>query len=165
MKVRNLTGKETDIYNSWLEAESETVGEIKMEENIFAKLNERKMSEVKSGIDWLIKSYEENKHELEEYRAQTRNDTIIKEKNAQIAELEAKLHEYEVKEWDIVDFGFSEKELKEARSWTEEHYKNSGHRGGAAGGNFSYIIIPTGLGIIKEVKCSCGASHTIQDLM
>lgn len=135
-----------------------------MEKNIFAKLNERKISEIKADIDWLFKSYEENKRELEEYRAQTRNDTIIKEKNEQIAKLEAKLHEYEVKEWDMVDFGFSEEELKEAGTWVEEHYKTSGHRG-AAGGNFSYIIIPTGLGIIKEVKCSCGASHTIQDLM
>ena len=136
-----------------------------MERNIFAKLNERKISEVKADIGWLPESYEENKRELEEYRAQTRNDTIIKEKNEQIVKLEAKLHEYEVKEWDIVNFGFSEEELKEAETWAEEHYKTSGHRGGAAGGNFSYIIIPTGLGIIKEVKCSCGASHTIQDLM
>lgn len=136
-----------------------------MERNIFAKLNERKISEVKADIGWLLESYEENKRELEEYRAQTRNDTIIKEKNEQIVKLEAKLHEYEVKEWDIVNFGFSEEELKEAETWAEEHYKTSGHRGGAAGGNFSYIIIPTGLGIIKEVKCSCGASHTIQDLM
>lgn len=136
-----------------------------MERNIFAKLNERKISEVKADIGWLLESYEENKRELEEYRAQTRNDTIIKEKNEQIVKLEAKLHEYEVKEWDIVNFGFSEEELKEAETWAEEYYKTSGHRGGAAGGNFSYIIIPTGLGIIKEVKCSCGASHTIQDLM
>lgn len=136
-----------------------------MEKNIFAKLNERKISEIKTGIEWLLESYEENKRELEEYRAQTRNDTIIKEKNEQIVKLEAKLHEYEMKEWDIVNFGFSEEELKEAGTWAEEHYKNSGHRGGAAGGNFSYIIIPTGLGIIKEVKCSCGATHTIQDLM
>ena len=52
-----------------------------MEKNIFAKLNERKISEIKAGIDWLLESYEENKRELEEYRAQTRNDTIIKEKN------------------------------------------------------------------------------------
>lgn len=136
-----------------------------MEKKIFAKLNERKISEIKADIDWLLESYEENKRELEEYRAQTRNDTIIKEKNEQIVKLEAKLHEYEVKEWDMVDFGFSEEELKEAGAWAEEHYKTSGHHGGAAGGNFSYIIIPTGLGIIKEVKCSCGATHTIQDLM
>ena len=131
-----------------------------MERNIFAKLNERKISEVKADIGWLLESYEENKRELEEYRAQTRNDTIIKEKNEQIVKLEAKLHEYEVKEWDIVNFGFSEEELKEAETCAEEHYKTSGHRGGAVGGNFSYIIIPTGLGIIKEVKCS--AAHHIQ---
>ena len=136
-----------------------------MERNIFAKLNERKISEVKADIDWLLESYEQNKRKFEEYRAQTRNDTIIKEKNEQIAKLEAKLHEYEMKEWDIVEFGFSEEELKEAGTWVEKYYKTSGHHGGAADGNFSYIIIPTGLGIIKEVKCSCGASHTIQDLV
>lgn len=80
-----------------------------MERNIFAKLNERKISEVKADIDWLLESYEENKRKFEEYRAQTRNDTIIKEKNEQIAKLEAKLHEYEMKEWDIVEFGFQKK--------------------------------------------------------
>lgn len=40
-----------------------------MERNIFAKLNERKISEVKADIDWLLESYEENKRKLEEYRA------------------------------------------------------------------------------------------------
>ena len=38
-----------------------------MEKNIFAKLNERKISEIKAGIDWLLESYEENKRELEKY--------------------------------------------------------------------------------------------------
>lgn len=38
-----------------------------MKKNIFAKVNERKISEIKAGIDWLLESYEENKRELEEY--------------------------------------------------------------------------------------------------
>lgn len=112
-----------------------------MEKNIFAKLNERKISEIKAGIDWLLESYEENKRELEEYRAQTRNDTIIKEKDEQIVKLEAKLHEYEMKEWDMVDFGFSEEELKEAGTWAEEHYKTSGHHGGAARQVETFLIL------------------------
>lgn len=137
-----------------------------MDKVIFELKNDKqKYEDMLQHIDWFVKQFEDNKRELDEYRAGTRENEIIKKKDEQIAKFETKLHEYELKKWDIINFGFSEEELNEAGKWIEEHYKNSGHRGGAAGGNFSYIIIPTGLGIIKEVKCSCGASHTIQDLI
>lgn len=137
-----------------------------MENVIFnMQSDQKKYENTLQCIDWLIKQYEENKRELEEYRADTRESEIIKEKDEQIAELRKELREYQNKEFLVSEFGFSEEEMAEADKWTEEHYKETKHCGGAAGGNFSYIIIPTGLGIIKEVKCSCGASHTIQDLM
>ena len=137
-----------------------------MENVIFNLRNEKqKYEDTVQHIDWLIKQYDENKRELEAYRAGTRENEIIKKKDEQSTELHKKLREYQSKEFLVSEFGFSEEELAEAGKWTEEHYKETKHRGGAAGGNFSYIIIPTGLGIIKEVKCSCGASHTIQDLM
>lgn len=111
------------------------------------KNDEQKFEDAKQHIDWLFKDYEAMRKEVMAFREGTCHDEIIQKKEARIEALEKELRE----------FGFSEEEMAEAGKWTEQHYKETKHRGGAAGGNFSYIIIPTGLGIIKEVKCSCGA--------
>ena len=137
-----------------------------MDKVIFGlKNDEQKFEDTKQYIDWLLTEYEAMRKEVMAFREGTRHDEIIKQKNGQIEALRDELNKYRHKEFITREFGFSEEELAEAGKWTEQHYKETKHRGGAAGGNFSYIIIPTGLGIIKEVKCSCGASHTIQDLM
>lgn len=137
-----------------------------MDKVIFGlKNDEQKFEDTKQHVDWLFTEYEDMRKEVMAFREGTRHDEIIKKKDEQIAELRKRIHEYQSKEFLVSEFGFSEEEMAEAGKWIEEHYKESKHRGGAAGGNFSYIIIPTGLGIIKEVKCSCGASHTIQDLL
>lgn len=137
-----------------------------MDKVIFGlKNDEQKFEDTKQHIDWLFKDYEAMRKEVMAFREGTRHDEIIQKKEARIEALEKELREYRSKEFLVREFGFSEEEMAEAGKWTEQHYKETKHRGGAAGGNFSYTIIPTGLGIIKEVKCSCGASHTIQDLM
>ena len=137
-----------------------------MDKVIFGlKNDEQKFEDTKQYIDWLLTEYEAMRKEVMAFREGTRHDEIIKKKDGQIEALRDELNKYRHKEFITREFGFSEEELAEAGKWTEQHYKETKHRGGAAGGNFSYTIIPTGLGIIKEVKCSCGASHTIQDLM
>lgn len=137
-----------------------------MDKVIFGlKNDEQKFEDTKQHIDWLLTEYEAMRKEVMAFREGTRHDEIIKKKDGQIEALRDELNKYRHKEFIISEFGFSEEELAEAGKWTEQHYKETKHRGGAAGGNFSYTIIPTGIGIIKEVKCSCGASHTIQDLM
>lgn len=137
-----------------------------MDKVIFGLKNDKqKIEDTKQHLEWFIQQFDKDRAELEEYREGTRHDEIIKKKDEQIAELHRQLRKYQDKEFLVSEFGFSEEEMADASKWTEKHYKESKHSGGAAGGNFSYIIIPTGLGIIKEVKCSCGASHTIQDLM
>lgn len=137
-----------------------------MENVIFNLRNDKqKYEDTLQHIDWFVKQFEDNQRELDAYRAGTRENEIIKKKDEQIAELRKELRTYQSKEFLVSEFGFSEEEMAEADKWTNEHYEKTKHSGGVSGGNFSYIIIPTGLGIIKEVKCSCGASHTIQDLM
>lgn len=137
-----------------------------MDKVIFGLKNDKqKIEDTKQHLEWFIQQFDKDRAELEQYREGTRHDEIIKKKDEQIKELRRELDEYQHKEFITSEFGFSEEEMAEAGKWTEQHYKETKHHGGAAGGNFSYTIIPTGLGIIKEVKCSCGASHTIQDLM
>ena len=129
------------------------------------KPDQEKFQLTVSHLNWLVEQYQKNKEELDEYRAGTKENKIINEKNEQIDKLEYEIRDLKSKEFDYIDFGFDENELKRARKWERQHIEETGHRGGCSGGNFSYIITPTGLGVIKEVKCTCGASYTIQDLM
>lgn len=129
------------------------------------KNDEQKFEDTKQHIDWLFTKYEAMKKEVMTFREGTRHDEIIKKKDEQIDELRQELREYQDKEFLVSEFGFSEEEMAEANKWTKQHYNETKHYGGASGGNFSYVIIPTGLGIIKKVECSCGASHIIQDLL
>lgn len=129
------------------------------------KPDQEKFQLTVSHLNWLVEQYQKNKEELDEYRAGTKENKIINEKNEQINKLEYEIRDLRSKELDYIDFGFDEDELKRARKWERQHLEEAGHGVGCSGGNFSYIITPTGLGIIKEVKCICGASYTIQDLM
>lgn len=65
--------------------------------------------------------------------------------------------------------GFSiTKEEKEAiTKWKMEHIKNkhnNNHYAGAIGGRFSYTFIPTSIGTIGTIKCSCGEEFTFQEI-
>ena len=85
------------------------------------------------------------RNRLEPYEQGTRDNQIIQE-------LKKELQEYKKKEYNTTVFNFTPEEIERGCKWCSEHPC----RGGAAGGNFTWKIIPTGLGIIKEIKCSCG---------
>lgn len=59
-----------------------------------------------------------------------------------------------------IKFEFNKKESKRIKKWSMNHDcskldENNLHKS-AIGGRLTYIFIPTGIGIIKKVKCSCG---------
>lgn len=58
------------------------------------------------------------------------------------------------------DFNFSGEDFEKGTKWCISHYKtvHSIGYGGVSGGNFTWSITPTGIGVIKNVKCSCGES-------
>lgn len=70
-------------------------------------------------------------------------------------------------------FLISEKEWNAIEKWQNEHDTNV-HRldsldkklsaGGAIGGRYSYHFVPTSIGTIGTVKCSCGTEFTFQEL-
>lgn len=37
-------------------------------------------------------------------------------------------------------------------------------RGGCIGGTYTYEFVPTGIGTVGTVKCSCGAAFKFQDI-
>jgi hypothetical protein len=65
-----------------------------------------------------------------------------------------------------MEFLLSKGQSEEAKKWMEEH-KNQGctqEKSGAAGGTYSYMFTPTGLGIVEEVKCNlCNEQFTLTD--
>lgn len=71
-------------------------------------------------------------------------------------------------------FPISEKEQKNIKEWMDKHdkevhgchsAKNKLRRGGCIGGTYTYEFIPTSIGTIGTVKCSCGAEFTFQDMV
>lgn len=71
-------------------------------------------------------------------------------------------------------FPISEEEQKSIREWVDKHDKEVHHArtlgdklklGGCCGGGYSYHFVPTSIGTIGTVKCSCGAEFTFQDLV
>lgn len=61
-------------------------------------------------------------------------------------------------------FPISESEEKAIKKWQIEHEKN--HKGGhgAIGGKYTYEFIPTSIGTVGTIKCSCGEKFTFQEL-
>ena len=70
---------------------------------------------------------------------------------------------------DVIKFELSETESEAARAFIKEHkdccMKKLGKRFfSSIGGEFTYTIIPTGLGLCTRIQCnSCGASKDITD--
>lgn len=64
-------------------------------------------------------------------------------------------------------FGINQKEHDAIRAWMKEHEKNF-HGGnsyrGAIGGGYSYEFIPTSIGTIGNIRCSCGEQYCFREL-
>lgn len=65
-------------------------------------------------------------------------------------------------------FGITEEENKTIKEWTKNH--NAKKHGsetvyyGSIGGGMTYIFIPTSVGTVCKVKCSCGEEFCFRDL-
>ena len=69
-------------------------------------------------------------------------------------------------------FEITNEETENINQWKIKHEeKKHGRKNskemfltGAGGGNYTYMFVPTGIGIIGSVKCSCGAEYCFRDL-
>lgn len=64
-------------------------------------------------------------------------------------------------------FSITEEENKAISEWMENHIKekhNGNSYAGAIGGNFTYKFIPTSIGTIGEIQCSCGEKFCFAEL-
>lgn len=72
-------------------------------------------------------------------------------------------------------FPISEREWKAVKTWMDQHDREAHSLdsdddstlvtyGSAIGGNYKYEFIPTSIGVIGTVYCSCGASFQFQEV-
>lgn len=49
-------------------------------------------------------------------------------------------------------------------NWIKSHESEHGGDHGCCGGKYSYIFIPTSIGVFASVKCSCGAKYDFSEV-
>lgn len=85
-------------------------------------------------------------------------DKIIKKLKEEVSNLQSELR---------LSFNVSEKEWIKIKEWKKKHEQER-HEGnkyhGTIGGNYTYEFIPTSLGIIGSIRCSCGEEFTFQNI-
>lgn len=134
------------------------------------------VGDVNKTIDTFV---EDIKHELQgkdiriEYlEKQNQELRDEKYKDNELSRMESELKT--MKEDYYRGFPISEEEQKSIREWMDKHDEEVHHArtlgdklklGGCCGGRYSYHFVPTSIGTIGTVKCSCGAEFTFQDLV
>lgn len=64
-------------------------------------------------------------------------------------------------------FSITPEEQELIKVWKNQHIQEDHHGdsyAGAIGGNWTYQFTPTSIGVIGEIKCSCGKKFTFRDL-
>ena len=70
-------------------------------------------------------------------------------------------------------FSITKQELEQINEWKRQHEEEAHNivtpedklkAHGAIGGRYSYVFIPTSIGTIGIIKCSCGAEFTFQEI-
>lgn len=69
-------------------------------------------------------------------------------------------------------FEITNEEAEDINHWKIKHEEKKHNRkkskemflAGAGGGNYTYVFVPTGLGVIGSIRCSCGAEYCFRDL-
>lgn len=134
------------------------------------------VGDVNKAIDTFV---EDIKHELQgkdiriaylEKQNQELRDEKYKDNELSRMESELKI----MKEDYYRGFPISQEEQKSIREWMDKHDEEVHHchtitdkikRGGCIGGTYKYEFIPTSIGTVGTVKCSCGAAFTFQDMV
>lgn len=139
-----------------------------------------KLVQVKSNED-LLKAIstvlEEKDKEIERLTAENEDMKSEYYKDEQILKMQQKIDEMKEKvnvlrKSSMRGFPISEEEEKKIAEWQKKHLKKKHwdkehdcpKSAGAIGGRFSYHFIPTSIGVIGEVKCSCGKKFCFQEL-
>lgn len=120
------------------------------------------LDEVKETIQELVKINNRLQNENKKLKDEHYKDKKIQELQEKIETMQEDMHR---------GFSISKEQNERIKSWTAQHLRadhkinpETQNYGGAIGGTFSYKFIPTSIGVIGEVKCTCGKKFCFQDL-
>lgn len=127
------------------------------------------VSDLCQGIVDKVDTYEKRIKYLEEENKKLKDDHY---KDSEMQRMKTELE----KAKDDLHRGFpiSKEEEEKIKEWQDKHdaekhgLKTMEQRlraGGCCGGRYTYKFIPTSIGVIGEIICSCGEKFTFQDLM
>ena len=115
-----------------------------------------------------------NMHDQDRIRYLEEENKKLKEKNYKDEELSTMKMKLDRMQKDYYrGFPISEEEQDRIEEWMNKHDKevHNAHTlneklrlDGCCGGRYSYHFVPTSIGTIGTVKCSCGAEFTFQDM-
>lgn len=127
------------------------------------------VSDLCQGIIDKVDTYEKRIKYLEE------ENKKLKDEHYKDSEMQRMKTELEKAKDDLYrGFPISEEEEKRIEEWQDKHdaekhglktLEQKIRAGGCSGGRYSYCFCPTAIGVIGEIKCSCGEKFTFQDLM
>lgn len=119
----------------------------------------------------ILDNYQSKEETIEYLRKENKK---IKDEAYKDSELNSMKKELEKTKEDLYrGFPISEKEEKAIEEWQLKHEAEAHGRKtleqrlaahGAIGGGYTYHFIPTSIGTIGTIKCSCGEEFTFQDL-
>lgn len=105
------------------------------------------------------------KQSLEDAQEQVRKLREEYDKDEEVAKLKKRIKLLE--EESRNGFPITKEENEKIREWQQEHTKEKHGRNfysGAIGGSYTYEFIPTSIGTIGTVKCSCGEEFCFQKI-
>lgn len=114
------------------------------------------------------KQAERNRYEIERLRGRIKE---LEDEHWKDNELQSMKEQYDEMKKDYYrGFPISKEEKEKINAWINKHEKekhphseNGFPRGGAIGGCYSYIFVPTSIGVFGHIKCSCGEEFSFQE--
>ena len=88
-------------------------------------------------------------------------------KDVEIQKLQNEIDELKNRKFEGFNFNISKEELAKINEWKEKHVEekhDGSYYAGAIGGMFTYQFIPTSIGDIGEIICSCGEKYCFREL-
>lgn len=121
-------------------------------------------------VESLSYLHKEQEHTIKRLNKQVKDLKEEHFKDTKLAEMQKRLDE--MKEDYLRGFPLSKDEETAISKWKDNHIrrkhwdvKNKCPKyTGAIGGTFSYQFTPTGIGVIGEIRCSCGECFCFRDL-
>lgn len=106
--------------------------------------------------------------------AETKKDEAYKQleewnKDEEIQKLKSEIESLQNKLWNTRRYSFeiTPEEHEAIEEWKKKHVKEK-HNGdayaGAIGGRYKYIFVPTSIGTVGSIKCSCGETFCFSEL-